>query len=131
MSSRITKFFYQLTSNSSASGSMASSEAKNKRRSVGDADKIARQAHAEHADLVFMHNSCEVACVEIGLGDGGPNATKELQGRELKMPKMMKAFCLRLLKQYPSADKKSVKIVGFIIGGKAFDKSMNESFSAN
>ncbi|KAL9539230.1 hypothetical protein MBANPS3_010382 [Mucor bainieri] len=100
-----------------ASGSMASSEAKNKKLSVGDASKISRQACGDHADLVFMHTSLEIGCVEIGLEDGGPNATKELQERDLKMPKMMKAFCLRLLEQFPSADKKFVNIVGFVISG--------------
>ncbi|KAL0142701.1 hypothetical protein V8B55DRAFT_1563177 [Mucor lusitanicus] len=100
-----------------ASGSMASSEAKNKKRAVGDTAKMSRQASGDHADLVFKYTSLEIGCLEIGFNDGGPNATKELQERDLKAPKMMKAFYTRIMEQFPFAQKESIKLIGFIISG--------------
>lgn len=100
---------------------MASSEAKNKKRAVGDTAKMSRQASGDHADLVFKYTSLEIGCLEIGFNDGGPNATKELQERDLKAPKMMKAFYTRIMEQFPFAQKESIKLIGFIISGKAYD----------
>lgn len=84
------------TRTETASGSMASSEAKNGSRTLGTNQALTRQAAGDHADLVFKTMSTEVACVEIGLEDLGSKGTKELQEKLFKTPKMMKAFCARI-----------------------------------
>lgn len=76
----------------SASGSMASSEAKNNGRALGTQQQLTRQAAGDHADLVFKTMSTEVACVEIGLEDLGSRGTKELQEKLMKTLKMPSSF---------------------------------------
>ncbi|KAI9481115.1 MAG: hypothetical protein EXX96DRAFT_595072 [Benjaminiella poitrasii] len=99
------------------SGNAASSEAKNKKRKI-DGEALPRQKAGDAYDLVFKHLSSEIGCVEIGLYDKGPNGTKELQEKGIKMPRMMKAFCCRLLEQYPTAEANKIKTAVFIINGK-------------
>ncbi len=101
----------------SASGSIASSEAKNKKRKV-DGEALLRQKAGDAYDLVFKHFSSEIGCVEVGLNDKGPNGTKEMQEKGMKTPRMIKAFCCRMLEQYPTAEPNKIKTAGFIINGK-------------
>ncbi|KAG0767010.1 hypothetical protein G6F57_006055 [Rhizopus arrhizus] len=99
-----------------ASGSIASSEAKNKKRKV-DGEALLRQKAGDAYDLVFKHFSSEIGCVEVGLNDKGPNGTKEMQEKGMKTPRMIKAFCCRMLEQYPTAEPNKIKTAGFIING--------------
>ncbi|KAG1524874.1 hypothetical protein G6F45_003749 [Rhizopus arrhizus] len=99
-----------------ASGSTASSEAKNKKRKI-DGEALPRQKAGDAYDLVFKHFSSEIGCVEVGLKDKGPNGTKEMQEKGMKTPKMMKAFCCRMLEQYPTAEPNKIKTAGLIING--------------
>lgn len=79
---------------------------------------MTRQRTGDAYDLVFKYLSSEVGCVEIGLHDKGPNGTKEVQEKGIKTPKMMKAFCCRILEQYPTSEATQIKTVGFVISGK-------------
>lgn len=76
-----------------------------------------RQKAGDAYDLVFKHFSSEIGCVEVGLKDKGPNGTKEMQEKGMKTPKMMKAFCCRMLEQYPTAEPNKIKTAGLIING--------------
>ncbi|EPB82438.1 hypothetical protein HMPREF1544_10825 [Mucor circinelloides 1006PhL] len=103
------------TKTETASGSMASSEAKNNGRALGTQQQLTRQAAGDHADLKTM--STEVACVEIGLEGLGSKGTKKLQEKLVKTPKMTKAFCARIVEQYPQAKTEDLKIFGYITSG--------------
>jgi len=94
---------------------MASSEAKNNGRALGTQQQLTRQAAGDHADLKTM--STEVACVEIGLEGLGSKGTKKLQEKLVKTPKMTKAFCARIVEQYPQAKTEDLKIFGYITSG--------------
>jgi hypothetical protein len=85
---------------------------------LGATETITRQAAGDHADLVFEINSEEVACVEIGLENSGSKGTKELQEKGLKTPRMMKAFCDKILREFPAAKAENINIVGYVISGK-------------
>lgn len=48
--------------------------------------------------------------VEIGFSNEGPNGTKERQDRSMKTLMIPKAFCIRIVDQCPTADKKHLQI---------------------
>ncbi|RCH78773.1 hypothetical protein CU098_001614, partial [Rhizopus stolonifer] len=100
----------------SAKQSKATSEAVNSNRSICNTRVPSRQRCADNADLSFEYNGNELFCVEIGLRDKGPNGTKEMNERDLKLPKMMKNFCCRLTNNL-KVDPKHIKITGIIISG--------------
>lgn len=107
-----------LISSCRASSSASSSESKNESRTIATAAQEARQTNAEHADLVFKYLSNEIACVEVGLTDHGPNGSKELNEREMKTPLMLRCLHLRMLSQY-KIQIPGVKMIGFTISGMA------------
>ena len=71
----------------------------------------------DHSDLCFYYSSVEIACVEIGLHDGGPYATKEMIELGIKVPIIMKNFSLQIASTY-GLDMEEIKVVAFIISGK-------------
>lgn len=81
-------------------------DTKKKRKTVGD-----------HADLCFYYGSTELACLEIGLADGGPHGTKELNEAGIKTPIMMKNFAIQISQQY-GIKMSEIRIVGMVISGK-------------
>lgn len=102
----------------SASGSAASSEAKNKKRKICGIEGLSRQKNADCFDLVFKRLNTEIGCLEIGLEYEGQNGTKFLQEKGLKTPRMMKAFSLQIIEQYSTIDINKIKIVGMVISGE-------------
>ncbi|EIE78817.1 hypothetical protein RO3G_03522 [Rhizopus delemar RA 99-880] len=96
--------------------SNASSESKNNSRSIGSTSKINRQAVGDISDLSFIYSNNELGCVEIGLADNGGNGTKEINEKNIKVPKMMRNFCWKLINDY-KVDPKEIKVVGFVISG--------------
>lgn len=79
---------------------------------------LTRQKNADCFDLVFKRLNTEIGCLEIGLEYEGSNGTKFLQERRLKTPRMMKAFSLQMVEQYPAIDINKVKIVGIVVSGE-------------
>lgn len=77
-----------------------------------------QKKNADCFDLVLKRLNAEIGCLEVGLEYERMNCTKFLQGRELKTPRMMKAFSLQMIEQYPTIDVNKVKIVGIVISGK-------------
>ena len=101
----------------SATGSPSSSESNNQDRSIASTSEESRQTSSQRADLVFIYLSNGLACVEIGLEDHGPKGTKELNEREVKLPKMLKGFYSRLVSRY-SHRFHNFKAIGIVISGK-------------
>jgi hypothetical protein len=66
--------------------------------------------------LSFIYSNNELGCVEIGLADNGGNGTKEINEKNIKVPKMMRNFCWKLINDY-EVDPKEIKVVGFVISG--------------
>jgi hypothetical protein len=81
-------------------------------------ESLERQKNGDCFDLVFKRLSTEIGCLEVGLQYDGPNGTKFLQEKEFKIPRMMKAFSLRMIEQYPTVDIGNIKIVGMVISGE-------------
>lgn len=102
----------------SAASSLALSEAVNKKRRLNGMDSINRQKNADCFDLVFKKGNLELGCLEIGPNYKGQNATKYLQERGLKTPRMMKAFSLQILEQYPTVDLDKIDDLSIVISGK-------------
>ena len=111
-------FFYILysTFHRSTIQSNASSESKNDCRSIGSATIVTRQSNGNVPDLMFLYAANELGCLEIGLADSGPNGTKEMNERGLKIPKMLRDFCPKLVNEYEISPA-GVKVVGMVISG--------------
>lgn len=87
----ITKLFLHIVS-----ANAASNYNKKLRKNISVADKIERQVVADHADIIFIHLSTELVCVEIRLVNHEPSGTKGLQEMKLKTQKWSKAVVLIL-----------------------------------
>ncbi|GAA5811055.1 hypothetical protein MFLAVUS_004484 [Mucor flavus] len=96
--------------------SKASSESKNNSRGIASTAKVERQAVGNIPDLSFLYSNNELGCVEIGLADNGSNGTKEINEKNIKVPKMMSDFCCKLVNDY-EVEPKEIKVVGFVISG--------------
>ncbi|KAG0928998.1 hypothetical protein G6F57_009682 [Rhizopus arrhizus] len=96
--------------------SSASSEHKNRIRTIGSICQERRKAFGEHADLCFYYGSNKLAYLEIGLADDGFYGTKELNEADIKVSKMMKKFALQMSRQY-GINMSSINIFSFMISG--------------
>ncbi len=68
--------------------SLASSERKNKKRTVSALIKVKRKILGRKGDLIIRKISLEYGCSEAGMFYKGQNDTKLLRERSLKTPKM-------------------------------------------
>ncbi|OBZ91556.1 hypothetical protein A0J61_00368 [Choanephora cucurbitarum] len=75
------------------SGSTSSSEAKNKKRKIDGKESFLGQKNGDYFDLVFKPSSVELGCLE-----------------KLKTSKMMKAFAMQVIDQFPAVGLNKVKI---------------------
>lgn len=101
----------------SGNESQSSSMHRNSLRTIGDIYQEKRKTDGDHADLCFYYGSTELACLEIGLADGGPYGTKELNEAGIKTPIMMENFAIQIPQQY-GIKMNEIRIAGMVISGK-------------
>ncbi|CAB4407224.1 unnamed protein product [Rhizophagus irregularis] len=99
--------------------SLASSERKNKKRTVSALIKVKRKILGRRGDLIIRKISLEYGCSEAGMFYRGQNDTKLLRERGLKTPKMMKDMFYRLCESVDWVEQKirKVETIGFLHAG--------------
>ena len=102
--------------------SLASSERKNKKRTVSALIKVKRKILGRKGDLIIRKISLEYGCSEAGMFYRGQNDTKLLRERGLKTPKMMKDMFYRLCESVDWVEQKirKVETIGFLHAGVVF-----------
>ncbi|CAG8793502.1 17518_t:CDS:10, partial [Cetraspora pellucida] len=99
--------------------SFASSERKNKKRTVSALIKIKRKILGRKGDLIIRKIFLEYGCSEAGMFYKGKNDTKLLRERGLKTPKMMKDMFYHLCESVDWVEQKIRKMetIGFLHAG--------------
>ncbi|GET03382.1 C2H2-type zinc finger transcription factor [Rhizophagus clarus] len=99
--------------------SLASSERKNKKRTVSALIKVKRKILGRKGDLIIRKIISEYGCSEAGIFYKGENDTKLLRERGLKTPKMMKDMFYNLCVAVDWDEQKIRKMetIGFLHAG--------------
>ncbi|CAG8828888.1 4250_t:CDS:10 [Gigaspora margarita] len=99
--------------------SLSSSTRKNCKRTVSAVEDMERKKVGRKGDMIIRKSANEFGCAEAGQRFEGPNGTKLLQERGLKMPKMLKDMFNQLCLSFDQDECKTRKLetIGFLHAG--------------